>query len=129
MAGPPNYTGTQSNLTGIPSLLISSLQQVKDPVVQTALYQIQQWANSFFTWQYGGVAENYTTGGFVGIFPKPFASELSALVITPSDLSNASQAQIVLASTTGFTVRLYTPTGTQVANASPISFYYIAVGH
>ena len=42
----PNVTGTAQGLTGIPSLLISSLGQVQDPVVQTALYQIQQWANS-----------------------------------------------------------------------------------
>lgn len=38
--------GTQTGLTSIPSLLISSLQQVKDPQIQRALYQIQNWANS-----------------------------------------------------------------------------------
>jgi hypothetical protein len=42
----PATTGTATGLTGIPSLLISSLQQVQDPQVQKALYQIQQWANS-----------------------------------------------------------------------------------
>jgi len=45
----PNYLGTKTGNTGIPSLLISSLQQVKDPEIQTALYQIQNWANSFHT--------------------------------------------------------------------------------
>jgi hypothetical protein len=45
----PQYLGTKTGNTGIPSLLISSLQQVKDPEIQTALYQIQNWANSFHT--------------------------------------------------------------------------------
>lgn len=43
----PNYLGTYTGLTGIPSLLISSLQQISDPAVYKALYQIQCWANSF----------------------------------------------------------------------------------
>jgi hypothetical protein len=43
----PNYLGTKTGNTGIPSLLISTLQKVKDPHIQTALYQIQNWANSF----------------------------------------------------------------------------------
>jgi hypothetical protein len=42
----PASLGTQTGLTGIPSLLLSGLQQVEDPTVQTALYQIQNWANS-----------------------------------------------------------------------------------
>jgi hypothetical protein len=41
-----SYTGTSTGLTGIPSLLLSGLQNVQDSTVQTALYQIQQWANS-----------------------------------------------------------------------------------
>lgn len=41
-----SYTGTTTGLSGIPSLLLSGLQQIQDPQVQTALYQIQQWANS-----------------------------------------------------------------------------------
>jgi hypothetical protein len=43
---PPKYLGTATGLTGIPSLLLSTLQQVQDPEVQRALYQIQNWANS-----------------------------------------------------------------------------------
>ncbi len=129
MSMTPNYLGTQSNLTGIPSLLLSGLQNVGDQTVQTALYQIQNWANSFFTFQYGGVAENYTTGGFNAIFDKPFASNVVALVVTASDLSNASQTQLVTVTTTHFVVKLYDPSGTEIANGDPISFYYIAIGH
>jgi hypothetical protein len=44
----PNYLGTATGNTGIPSLLISSLQQVKDTQIRTALLEIQNWANSFF---------------------------------------------------------------------------------
>jgi hypothetical protein len=40
------YTGTSTGLTGIPTLLLSSLAQVEDPAAKTALYQVQQWANS-----------------------------------------------------------------------------------
>ena len=40
------YLGGPSGLTGIPTLLISSLQAVQDPATKTALYQIQNWANS-----------------------------------------------------------------------------------
>ena len=40
------YLGTATGLTGIPTLLISSLGQVEDPATQRALYQIQNWANS-----------------------------------------------------------------------------------
>lgn len=42
----PATTGTATGLTGIPSLLLSTLQQVEDPQVRRALYQVQQWANS-----------------------------------------------------------------------------------
>lgn len=38
--------GTATGLTGIPTLLLSTLGQVQDPQVQRALYQIQNWANS-----------------------------------------------------------------------------------
>lgn len=42
-----NYLGTATGNTGIPSLLLSSLQQVPDDNTQKALYQVQNWANSF----------------------------------------------------------------------------------
>jgi len=51
------YTGTSTGLTGIPSLLLSSLQAVQDPQVKTALYQVQQWANSV------GLVNGKTGGG------------------------------------------------------------------
>lgn len=38
--------GNQTGLTGIPSLLLQGLQKVEDDTVKTALYQIQNWANS-----------------------------------------------------------------------------------
>jgi hypothetical protein len=40
------YTGTATTFNGIPTLLLSSLGAVQDPAAQTALYQVQQWANS-----------------------------------------------------------------------------------
>ena len=42
----PQYLGSAQGLTAIPSLLLQGLQQVQDPVVKTALYQIQNYANS-----------------------------------------------------------------------------------
>ena len=42
----PTYLGTTQALTSIPSLLISDLARVQDPVVRRALYQIQNFANS-----------------------------------------------------------------------------------
>lgn len=47
----PDYIGTATGNTGIPTLLISSLNKIKDkdPDIHTALYQIQNWANSFHT--------------------------------------------------------------------------------
>jgi hypothetical protein len=42
----PASLGTTQTLTGIPSLLLSGLQEVQDPVVRTALYQVQNYANS-----------------------------------------------------------------------------------
>jgi hypothetical protein len=49
--------GTAQGLTGIPSLLISDLQQIEDQNVQRALYQVQNWANSL------GLVNGKTGGG------------------------------------------------------------------
>jgi hypothetical protein len=57
---PSSYLGTNTGLAGIPSLLISSLQQVDDPIVRTALYQIQNWCNSV------GVVKGITGGNTAG---------------------------------------------------------------
>lgn len=125
----PNYLGTASGLTGIPTLLLSSLQNVEDTAVKTALYQIQNWANSFYTWNFDTVAENYTTGGLSLTFANPFASTLLSYAIGVYGASNASQAQVVNATLVGLKVVLYNPSGTQIPNGDPVSFSYIAVGH
>lgn len=42
----PATLGTSTGLTGIPTLLLQGLQNISDPQTRTALYQIQNWANS-----------------------------------------------------------------------------------
>ena len=49
--------GSRQGFTGIPSLLLSDLQRVHDPVVQRALYQIQNFCNSV-----GNLPEGVTSG-------------------------------------------------------------------
>jgi hypothetical protein len=122
----PNYTGSATNLTGIPTLLISGLQQVTDPIVQTALYQIQQWANSFYPWNFEFVEEPYTTGGLAVTYPTPFTNHTGGLAF--GFIGGVSQGAIQAVSNTGFTVELYGPTGTQIANGTTVSFSYIAKG-
>jgi hypothetical protein len=56
-----SFLGTQTTFTGIPSLLLSSLNQVEDQNVQTALYQIQNWANSV------GLVSGVTGAGTAGL--------------------------------------------------------------
>jgi len=46
MATNTTYLGSAQTFTGIPRLLISDLARVEDPVVQRALLQIQNYANS-----------------------------------------------------------------------------------
>jgi hypothetical protein len=42
----PSYLGTKQTIAGLPSLLLSDLDRVQDPVVKRALYQIQNYSNS-----------------------------------------------------------------------------------
>jgi hypothetical protein len=123
----PNTLGTKTNLTGIPSLLISTLQQVTDQNIQKALYQIQNWANSFFPWNYGGISGSYTTGGFAFNFPSPYSTSLFSIVVTPAS-SGASQAQIISATKTGAVVALYNSVGAQLPNGTAFAFFYMAIG-
>jgi len=124
-----NYLGTQTNLTGIPSLLLSGLQNVQDKTVQTALYQIQNWANSFYPWNYAiaSGSANYTTGGVVVDFANPFPDTPTGVAFGVFDGSDASQAQITALSATSMTVALYTPSGTELAAGSTWAFSYISV--
>jgi hypothetical protein len=55
--------GTKSGLSGIPSLLISDLASVKDPVVQRALYQVQNFANSIGSITAGALGAKTATLG------------------------------------------------------------------
>jgi hypothetical protein len=67
----PASLGTKTGLTGIPSLLLSGLSEVEDKTVQTALYQIQNWANSV------GLVNGTTGGGSAALganFPGTTAS-------------------------------------------------------
>ena len=125
----PNYLGTQTNLTGIPSLLISTLQQIEDPNIQKALYQIQNWANSFFPWNYGIASgtSDYTTGGVTVTFANAFPQTPTGIAFGVFDGSDASQAQITALSATSMTVKLYTPSGSELAAGSTWAFSYIAV--
>lgn len=52
-----SYLGSQQGLSSIPSLLISDLQRVQDPVVYRALLQIQNFCNSI-----GNLPEGTVTG-------------------------------------------------------------------
>jgi hypothetical protein len=124
---PPNYLGSQSNLTGIPSLLLSGLQNVQDPIVQTALYQIQNWANSFYTWQFETVTGTYTTGGVTVVFPKPFASTVNSITLGMYPPAIAGSITTVHAS--GFDIQLFGAGGTQIANGLGFQFSYMAEGH
>jgi hypothetical protein len=103
----PNYLGTATGNTGIPTLLISTLQQVTDPNVQKALYQIQNWANSFvplakvpavgtplagsFPTSYspsviGGVKSiPFSAGGGTLTFDQPFTTVLQSFVAMIGD--------------------------------------------
>lgn len=123
-----NYTGTATNLTGIPSLLISGLQQVEDPIVQTALYQIQQWANSFFPWQFQEFIGAYTTGGVAVTYPTPFTNATAAIAFGFIANGNVSQGQLQTLTQTGFSIKLFDPTGTEIANGTGVDFTYIARG-
>ena len=65
--------GCSQTLTGIPSLLISDLGRVQDPVVARALLQIQNFANSIGmlpTGATGSGTANLGTG-YPGIYPAP----------------------------------------------------------
>ena len=66
------YLGTKTGLSGIPSLLISTLQQVQDPQVQRALYEIQNWANSV------GAVNGTTGAGTASLGANSPATNLSA---------------------------------------------------
>jgi hypothetical protein len=67
----PSFLGCAQTLTAIPSLLISDLQRVQDPVVQRALLQIQDHANSIA--MVSGVTGTGTaafgTGNCPAVFP------------------------------------------------------------
>lgn len=122
-----SYLGTQTNLTGIPSLLLSGLQNVQDPVVQTALYQIQNWANSFKVWQYGiEQGTSYTTGGIVVGFGAPYLNDVDALVATA--YATATIAHVVNLNLSGVQVQLLNGS-TELAAGSPYEFSFIAIGH
>ena len=63
--------GSKQGLTGIPSLLLSTLGTIKDKDTQRALYQIQNWANSL------GLVNGETGGGSAALganFPGANAS-------------------------------------------------------
>jgi len=64
--------GTSTGLTGLPGLLLSGLQQIEDPTVQTALYQIQNWANSV------GLVNGVTGAGTASLGGNCPATTLSA---------------------------------------------------
>jgi hypothetical protein len=64
--------GTSITFNGIPSLLLSGLQQVEDQTVQTALYQIQNWANSV------GAVNGTTGSGTASLGTNSPATNLSA---------------------------------------------------
>ena len=126
----PNYLGTATGLTGIPTLLLSSLGGVEDKAAETALYQVQNWANSFFVWNYDLFNEpsGYTTGGVVFDFTRPFPSNVLAMTAT-AFTPDASQAQVASLSLTSAKVALWTPTGTELTAGGAYSFSYIAIGH
>jgi hypothetical protein len=112
----PNYLGTATGNTGIPSLLVSSLQTVTDPDVKTALYQIQNWANSFkalaqsgapgavLVGAYSGQAQIDQAGTLVGTtsgagalaltFPAPFPNGVISVSGFNGDISAASNVTI-----------------------------------
>lgn len=125
----PNYLGTQSGFTGIPSLLISGLSQIQDQTTQTALLQVQNWANSFKTinWDIIEESSGYTTGGVVFDFGLPYDTE-PALVASALNVSGASQTQITSLGPKTAAVALYTPTGTQLTAGAAYGFTYIAFG-
>lgn len=123
----PNYTGTQSNLTGIPSALPSSLQQIQDPNAQTAIYQLQQWANSFFPWQYGEASGTYITGGITVTFDAPYSTAVRAISFGPAGV--VIGVNITSTSVDGFTARLYGSGGAEITNGTPYVFFYMAIGN
>lgn len=125
----PNYLGTQTNLTGIPSLLLSGLQSVEDSTVQTALYQIQNWANSFFPWKFLRSSGLYTTGGVSSVFRTPFATAVDAITFGPIGGTLGSQVSIVNFDTTQFTAQIFLPGGAELTNGAAFQFFYMAIGH
>ena len=121
-----NQLGTKTNLTGIPSLLISGLQQIPDPTTQTALYQVQNWANSFFPWQYGAPSGTYATGGVTIAFGAPYQEAVFALTFGFSNPVIAGS--VVSLAVGGFKIELFGSGGTQISNGSSYQFSYMAIG-
>ena len=153
-----SYLGTKNNLTGIPSLLISSLQQVQDPVVQTALYQIQNWANSFSALpsvlrltgtnnslvgpdlnptsdtavQLAFVAATTDTNGIVSVtFATPFTTSLGGVWLQNLGAGSTANQELLVDSLTPATLTSF---GARfIVNAAPfvsqpVNFMYLAIG-
>ena len=146
-----NYLGTLTGNTGIPSLLISNLSQIQDAKVQQALYQIQNWANSFrplmgflatqgfleptsdppsnapWTTQFGVSAQSTTGAGTAPIvFPEPFPDGIESILVTPIKIGTAVSSpwtfNVTTYSTTGFTL-------TTSLASTLVGFSWLAIGY
>ena len=144
----PNYLGTATGNTGIPSLLLSSLQQVTDKNVYNALYQIQNWANSFYPLlrlaaSTGALVGNpgtnpiYTVqGGIVGItataanfsfsYEEPFPNGVLTLLMQPVSAGTSDNVTILRAScTNAVAAGQYWRSGAALTGASAIDLLVV----
>jgi hypothetical protein len=143
------YLGTATGNTGIPSLLISSLNKVSDPNVYQALYQIQNWANSFkslgstigqggataifggpvpdtaqIVYQSGLIGLTATAGNFSFGFGTGFSTGLLSLVMTAADAGNSNVIVLDSAATTNaIGAGQYFRNGSPLTGAGSVTYF------
>lgn len=124
----PRYLGSANGLTGIPSALPSSLAQIQDPNVQKAIYQLQNWSNSFPVFNFGVFNGNYTTGGVTVTWNNPYTVGTPMIVATGLGISPVFFVTINTNGMTSGLFQCWTSTSTEVTNGTHLIFFYLAIG-
>jgi hypothetical protein len=122
----PNYLGSHTGLTGIPSALPSTLEQIQDPAAKRAIYQLQNWANSFLIFNQGRFSGNYITGGVRVTYANMY-STAAVPTATSAGISFATSCTIDNSDTTGFDL-LFWVGATELANGAPCAAFWQAFG-
>lgn len=127
-----NILGTATGLTPT-SLLVSTKMAITDQPTQTAIRQIENWANSFYVHNVGTFHGAYVTGGVSIVVANPFPNVNSGTVGTAFGVP----AGVVTVNTLGLgssgdpiIMQLWVlSTGLEVANGTTVTFFYDAWGN